>query len=223
MEDYKSIIQLSESLLTDIFPTVNKSVGIAVKKTNIQGFVYTFNKYANYFGIDNKLEICHFLSQLGHESDQFNAFKEYASGSAYEGRKDLGNTQKGDGIRFKGRGPIQTTGRSNYKEVGLEILKLPFLTEAEKELFVNNGILNKPTLLEDPVWGTLAAFIYWNKKNLNELALDNNTKVSIKRFNGKIWYNYTCSPVEAITRKVNGGTNGLDDRLQKFNKLIKVI
>ena len=56
-----------------------------------------------------------FLAQLAHESGQLRYMEEIASGSAYEGRRDLGNTQPGDGVRFKGRGPIQLTGRSNYR------------------------------------------------------------------------------------------------------------
>ena len=56
-----------------------------------------------------------FLAQLFHESIMLSTFEEIASGAAYEGRKDLGNVQRGDGVRFKGRGPIQVTGRANYK------------------------------------------------------------------------------------------------------------
>lgn len=222
MEDYKSKYQLTESLIWDIFPTIGQR-GKANKEKNIKGFVYTFNNYANYFGLDTELEISHFLAQLGHESDQFNAFSEYASGSAYEGRKDLGNTVKGDGVKFKGRGPIQTTGRNNYREVGRELLKLPFLSSDEIKLFTNDGILKNPLLLEDPVWGTLAAFIYWTNRDLNILCKEDNIQVTIKRFNGKVWYNYNCFPIEAITRKVNGGMNGFDDRKAKYLKCRKSI
>lgn len=221
--DYKSKLPITEALLWKIFPAVNKNRGRANKEGNIKGFVYTLNKYADYFGIDTKLELTHFIAQIAHESDQFNAYEEYASGAAYEGRKDLGNTVKGDGIKFKGRGSIQTTGRANYRTAGNQMLKLPFINEAEKKLFINDGLLKNPKLLQDPVWATLSALIYWTDKGLNSLCVPDNQKVTIKRYDGKKWYNYTCSPIEAITRKVNGGLTGFADRIKNYELLKKNI
>lgn len=221
--DYTAKIKITEELIWKIFPAVNPKRGRANKVANIKGFVYTFNKYADYFGIDTVLEVCHFIAQVAVESDQWNAYREYASGSAYEGRKDLGNIVKGDGIRFPGRGGIQTTGRLNTTVAGRSMLKLPFLNGNETLMFENDGILKKPELLEDPVWGTLSAFIYWTDKDLNSLCRPDDETVTIKRFNGSKWYNYACKPIEAITRKVNGGLTGFPDRLKFYNTLRKYI
>src|SRR5882762_2402858 len=81
------------------------------------------------FGITSYLREAAFLAQLAHESAELRFMEEIASGAAYEGRKDLGNTQPGDGTRYKGRGPIQLTGRANYKKfsdlLGLDLINNP--------------------------------------------------------------------------------------------------
>jgi predicted chitinase len=68
------------------------------------------------FNINTPARIQHFLAQVGHESGGLKWMLELASGDAYEGRKDLGNTKQGDGPRFKGAGAIQLTGRFNYQK-----------------------------------------------------------------------------------------------------------
>ncbi|NLG54047.1 MAG: hypothetical protein GX542_00095, partial [Rhodococcus sp.] len=93
--------------------------------------------------------------QLVVESDSFRTFEEYASGRAYEGRADLGNTQPGDGERYKGRGAIQVTGRHNYSQV----------SEAIGVDFVAN-----PELIAAPEYAFATAVWYWTSRNLNATA-----------------------------------------------------
>lgn len=107
------------------------------------------------YEITTPLRKAHFLAQLGHESDGFNTNEEYASGAAYEGRRDLGNTQPGDGVRFKGRGLIQVTGRANYGECG-------------RALGVD--LIASPQRLADFDLACLSAGWYWDTRNLNPYA-----------------------------------------------------
>jgi predicted chitinase len=109
--------------------------------------------------INTPKRVAAFLAQVGHESGDFRYMEELASGAAYEGRKDLGNTQPGDGKRFKGRGPIQLTGRSNYRAFTNAIGK-KYGVDFEKN----------PELVADPRWGFKAASWFWNSKNLNSYA-----------------------------------------------------
>jgi putative chitinase len=93
------------------------------------------NRLCPQYEIDTAQEFAHFLAQACHESDHFKTTREYASGRAYEGRVDLGNKFPGDGVRFKGRGIFQTTGRANYLQLGIK--------KGQRDLFINS-----PQLLE---------------------------------------------------------------------------
>lgn len=134
-------------------------------------------------GITTPLRISAFLAQLAVESGEYRYMQELADGSAYEGRADLGNTEPGDGVKYKGRGAIQVTGRNNYAACGIA-LGLPLLT--------------KPELLAEPQYGTLSATWFWNSRHLSLLA-------------DKAWF-------KAITRAVNGGLNGWDERLKYYQR-----
>lgn len=96
-----------------------------------------------------------FISQVAEESDRFNTFEEYADGSEYNGRADLGNTQPGDGPRYKGRGAIQVTGRSNY-------------TRMSHDLGVD--FVNHPELAAEPQYAFRTALWYWDTHNGNAVA-----------------------------------------------------
>ncbi|MCA8829447.1 glycoside hydrolase family 19 protein [Hymenobacter pini] len=132
-------------------------------------FLEPINQTLARYKINTPLRVAHFLAQIGHESCGLDAVREYASGAAYEGRKDLGNTQSGDGVRFRGRGLIQITGRANYFALG----------KAFGVDFVGN-----PLLLEQPLYAALSAGWYWSTRSLNELADGNFFLTITKRING---------------------------------------
>jgi len=120
-------------------------------------------------GINTPQRQAAFLAQLAHESGEFRYMEEIASGAAYEGRGDLGNTQPGDGVRFKGRGPIQLTGRANY-------------AAASQALGID--LVNNPTRAADPDVGFRTAAWYWNNRNLNSYADAGNFDAITYRVNG---------------------------------------
>lgn len=130
------------------------------------------------YDITNRLRIAHFLGQTCEESAGYRTTEEFASGKEYEGRADLGNTQKGDGPRYKGRGLLQLTGRANYADYG-------------KALGVD--LVNNPTLAAQPALSLKIACEYWKRHNINA--------------------DCDRDDVQAVTRKVNGGLNGLSDRI----------
>lgn len=168
--------------------TADQLFEVGVFKQYANKYVQPLNDTMVKYEINTPIRKQHFLAQVLHESMNLYYVKEIASGKAYEGRKDLGNINAGDGPRYKGRGFIQVTGRANYaaisKDLGID--------------FVSN-----PELLETPEYAALSAGWFWNKKGLNKLA-DKDDAL-------------------AITKAVNGGKNGLEDRLKKLRMLKSVI
>jgi putative chitinase len=136
-------------------------------------------------GITSDLQVAHFIAQIGHESASFLYSEEIASGAAYEGRKDLGNTKKGDGVRYKGRGLIQITGRANYTAYSD---------------YAGKDYVSQPELLaQDPAVAVDSACWFWISRKIGPLA--------------------DADDVKAVTKRINGGFNGLDDRIQNLKRV----
>lgn len=146
------------------------------------------------YGIDTPARLAAFLAQLGHESGGFKYVREVwgptPAQATYEGRKNLGNTEPGDGAKFKGHGLIQITGRFNHAAVRDRLRERfgPLVPDFE----------GNPELLEQPRWAVLSACDYWDSRKLNQLA-DN-------------------GDFELITRRINGGLNGQADRLARWGR-----
>lgn len=142
--------------------------------------------------IDGPLRQAHFLAQIGHESGGLLWTEELASGEAYEGREDLGNTQPGDGPRFKGRGLIQLTGRANYQAFS-QWLGVDLTRDREAA----------ERLAEEPELSVRAATWFWARHGLNDLA--------------------DRDDLRAVTRRINGGTNGIADRARYLRRAKAVL
>jgi putative chitinase len=164
------------------------------KKAIRDGFAASLDASVARAGLSSKLRLAHFLAQCAHESDGFRTTTEYASGAAYEGRPDLGNTRPGDGRRCKGRGLIQNTGAAAYRLLS-KVFGVDFYANPEK-------------LAEFP-WAALAAAHYWathvchDKKRLNDLA--------------------DANDIVGVTHGVNGGVNGLASRKVYFARAMHAL
>ena len=132
-----------------------------------------------------------FAAQIGHESLGLVYFEEIASGDAYEGRRDLGNTERGDGRRYKGRGPIQLTGRANYRA---------FTDWCRSRGYGAPDFVADPAAVATSRWGFLAASWYWT--------------VARPKINGLC----DAADLTGVTRQINGGTHGLADRRARFDR-----
>lgn len=154
-----------------------KAIAPRSKDSVVDPMIQYLNKYMPDYGVNTYLRICHFLAQAAHESDSFKTLEEYASGAAYEGRKDLGNVKPGDGKRYKGRGIFQLTGRANYRVMSDKLDK---------------PLEDNPDLAKTPEISVLTALEYWKSRGLNKFA--------------------DADDVKTITKRINGGYNGFEDR-----------
>mgnify|MGYP003403044135 FL=1 len=143
-------------------------------------------------------EAC-FLAQIGHESGCFRFVREIWGPTKqqlrYEGTSlavKLGNTQEGDGKRYMGRGLIQITGRANYRMVTVKFKKIFGSDSPDFE--------TDPVQLESKFWAMQSAALFWKEKKLNHFADKND--------------------FAELTRRINGGYNGLAHRQALYGALV---
>jgi len=137
------------------------------------------------------------LAQIGHESGGLKWMEELADGSAYEGRADLGNTEPGDGPRFKGHGPIQITGRTNHTQVSEWAFGCGLVPSA-------TYFVEFPAELAGDRYGMLGAVWYWTvaRPQINSLC--------------------DAGDTEGVTQCINGGQNGIEDRKARYARSLEV-
>jgi len=183
-------------------------------------YLNAFNEVLPQYNIDTPLRICHFLAQIIHESGYLKAkvenlnyssqalsrvFSKYFPSNSiaeeyerqpekianriYANRMGNGDEDSGDGWKYRGRGLIQLTGKSNYKSCGNDL---------------GLDLVNNPDLIiNDPEVNVKIACWFWKKNNLNSLA--------------------DKDDITSITKKINGGINGLTDRKNKLDICKKVL
>ena len=197
------------------------------KSANISAFVNAFNMYSDQFGINNKCRLVHFISQVAVESNQLNAMEENLNYSAdglmktwpsrfdagkakayarqpekianyvYANRMGNGDEASGDGWRYRGRGLIMLTGRSQYLNYETSGLCNGKLTEHPEWL------AKYPGALKSAMW-------YWMTNGLNEIA---------DRDDGGTAGENVC---KTISKRINGGMVGLSQRLYFYRVAKKV-
>jgi len=172
------------------------------------------------FGIVTPARVAGFISQCQHESADFtiltenlnygakglmSIFKKYYADPAlakaherkpqlianrvYSGRMGNGPEASGDGWKYRGRGLVQLTGRSNY-------------TQCSKDLFGDDCLVDDPDLLLNPEWAILSACWFWHKNKLNDIC--------------------DRGDVVLLSKRINGGTIGLADRIHHWNQCISL-
>lgn len=183
-------LQVTAVLLKQIAPTAPQ---------NIDDFVVPLNEIVVTCELNTPVRLACFLAQAAHESEAFRFTKELGSGKEYEGRPDLGNTQPGDGMRYKGRGIFEITGKYNY-------------VRCSEALFHDrNHLLGQPELLETPNYAVLSAGWFWQTRHLNSICDMPEDKTIMHngiRYNMFTW----------LTYHINGGLNGLADRIAYYER-----
>lgn len=178
---------ISDSQLQQIMPNLAEAKRVL--------YLPFLNRVMETYEINTPLRGAAFLAQLAHESGQFRFMEEIWGPTDQQKRyeppstlaRQLGNTQPGDGKLFKGRGPIQITGRDNYRRYG-EMLGI--------------DLISNPELAATPQIAFSTAGLYWKNNGLNQLA--------------------DVGDFRTITKRINGGFNGLADR-QRYYEVAKQV
>ena len=198
---------------------VRAMIGISEPRvSSIDEFVASFNMWAVYFGVSQPRRVAAYLAQTFHESQYLprteenlnysadgllKTFPRYFSAATaaqyarqprriasrvYASRMGNGNEASGDGWKYRGRGYIQLTGKTNYQL---------FM----KGDWCEKDVVKNPDLVSGFYYNQLASLWFWDSRGLNPLA--------------------DIDDMEAITRKINGGTNGMADRLLLWRRFCK--
>ena len=167
--------------------TLNIMCGGSPNAENVNSFCAGLNEFGEATGLDQLHRLAQYLGQWMHESDRFRYDRELwgptPAQKRYEGRKDLGNTQPGDGKKFSGHTAAQITGRYNTGK----------FSEWARALDPNSpDFLHNPKLMNTDPWEGLGPIWYWVTRNLNHKA-DSGFR-------------------RTITKTINGGYNGMADR-----------
>lgn len=200
--------------------TAEKLAQCITKNKNSQEWFEGLYEQLPKFGIVTPARVAGFISQCQHESLDFTIltenlnygakglmtiFKKYYPNEAlakaherkpqlianrvYGGRMGNGPEESGDGFKFRGRGLVQLTGRSNY-------------TQCSRDLFGDDCLVDDPDLLLNPEWAVLSACWFWHKNKLNDIC--------------------DRGDVVLLSKRINGGTIGLADRIHHWNKCLEL-
>lgn len=154
-----------------------KNICPYAKDENLDKYLPHLNMLMDKYEINTPNRRRHFIAQIAHESSQFNSCAEKYNGTPkeyfkkYDNRKDLGNRFEGDGLKFKGRGLIQITGRFNYSCASIDIFK-------------NDTLISKPEQVEQPALAVEVSCWFWKTKHLNSLADADEIKAITMKING---------------------------------------
>lgn len=172
------------------------------QKSNAQSVIVALGAYGAKMGLNQPHRVAQYVAQILEESGAFNYDREIwgptAAQKRYEGRKDLGNTQPGDGKKFAGHGPLQITGRANTRSFRDWCRKFMAGTGISVPNFENN-----PGLINTDPWEGLGPLWYWDTHGLNRYA--------------------DQGDIEMITKRINGGLNGYARRIDWYVKVALVM
>jgi putative chitinase len=184
-----NLLSVSDQLLSSV-------TGLAVPVP--PGTAAALNDSVAAANVLSHLELAMYVAQTCWESNFYRTFVESpVSAAAYEGRADLGNTEPGDGVNFRGRGAIQLTGRFNYSRMAT------WLAAIVAEV-ADYDVVSTPELVGTPPYRFLAAAFYWQDHPLLGQAADDGDVVK-------------------ATRIINGGLNGLYQRQQIYARATAAI